>query len=120
MTDHSELERDLAAQIAGAPNLEAVDALRVAALGKAGVISGLLRSLGQMSPEARKTEGPQINGLRDRITAAIAARKTALEDGALEAELAAGRLDLSLPAPPRRKGQVHPTMQVMDEMIAIF
>ena len=120
MTDHSELERDLAAQIAGAPNLEALDALRVAALGKTGVISGLLRSLGQMSPEARKTEGPAINGLRDRIGAAIAARKTALEDGALEAELAAGRLDLSLPAPPRRKGQVHPTMQVMDEMIAIF
>ena len=39
---------------------------------------------------------------------------------ALEAELAAGRLDLSLPAPPRRKGSVHPTMQVMDEMIAVF
>jgi phenylalanyl-tRNA synthetase alpha chain len=120
MTDHSELERDLAAQIAAAPDLEALEALRVAALGKTGVISGLLRSLGQMSPAARKTEGPQINGLRDRITAAIAQRKRALEDAALEAELAAGRLDLSLPAPPRRKGSVHPTMQVMDEMIAIF
>ena len=120
MTDHSELERDLSAQIAAAADLEALDQLRVAALGKSGVVSGLLRSLGQMSPEARKVEGPAINGLRDRIGAAIAARKAALEDTALEAELAAGRLDLSLPPPTRRKGSVHPTMQVMDEMIAIF
>src|SRR5215469_11317978 len=120
MTDHSELERDLAGQIAAAPDLEALDGLRVAALGKSGVVSALLRSLGQMSPEARKTEGPAINGLRDRIAAAVAARKAELEDAALEAELAAGRIDLSLPALPRRKGSVHPTMQVMDEMVAIF
>src|SRR5215469_1258280 len=120
MTDHSELERDLAAQIAAAPDLEALDQLRVAALGKSGVVSALLRSLGQMSPEARKVEGPAINGLRDRVAAAVAARKAELEDVALEAELAAGRIDLSLPAPPRRQGSVHPTLQVMDEMIAIF
>jgi phenylalanyl-tRNA synthetase alpha chain len=73
-----------------------------------------------MSPELRRVEGPAINGLRDRLAGLIAARKAALEDAALEAELAAGRLDLSLPAPPRRKGSVHPTMQVMDEMIAVF
>src|ERR1700743_2368544 len=120
MTDHTELERDLAAQVAAAPDLEALDALRVSALGKTGVISALLRSLGQMSPELRRTEGPAINGLRARVGALIAARKAALEDAALEAELAAGRLDLSLPAPPRRKGSENSPMQVMDEMIAAF
>jgi len=120
MTDHSELEADLSAQIDAAPDLDALEQVRVAALGKAGVVSALLRSLGQMSPEARKTEGPAINGLRDRLTQAIAARKATLEAAALEASLAAGRLDLSLPAPPRRRGVVHPTMQAMDEMIAIF
>ena len=120
MTDHIELAADLSAQIAAAPDLEALDQIRVAALGKTGVISGLLKSLGQMSPELRRTEGPAINGLRDQIAAAVAARKAALEDAALEAELAAGRLDLSLPAPPRRKGGVHPTLQVMDEIIAVF
>ena len=120
MTDHTELETDLSAQIAAAPDLEALDGLRVAALGKAGIVSALLKSLGQMSPEMRRTEGPAINGLRDRVAAAIAARKAALEDAALEAELAAGALDLSLPAPPRRRGSVHPTMQVMDEMVAVF
>src|SRR5579864_9066279 len=120
MTDHSELETDLTAQIAGAPDLEALDQIRVSALGKTGVVSALLKSLGQMSPDLRRVEGPAINGLRDRIAAAVAARKAALEEAALEAELAAGRLDLSLPAPPRRKGSVHPTMQVMDEMVAVF
>jgi phenylalanyl-tRNA synthetase alpha chain len=120
MTDHSELEADLSAQIALAPDLEQLDQLRVSALGKTGVISALLRSLGQMSPELRRTEGPAINGLRDRVFALIAARKAELEAAALEAELAAGKLDLSLPAPPRRRGSVHPTMQVMDEITAVF
>src|SRR5579871_2182895 len=114
MTDHSELETDLTAQIAGAPDLEALDQVRVAALGKSGVVSALLKSLGQMSPDARRIEGPAINGLRDRIAAAVAVRKAELEDAALEAELAAGRLDLSLAAAQRRKGSVHPTLQVMD------
>ena len=120
MTDHSQLQTDLSAQIAAAPDLEALDQIRVAALGKTGVISGLLKSLGQMSPDQRRVEGPAINGLRDAVAAAVAARKAQLEDAALEAQLAAGRLDLSLPAPPRRKGSVHPTLQVMDEMVAVF
>jgi phenylalanyl-tRNA synthetase alpha chain len=120
MTDHSELEADLTAQIAAAADLEALEQVRVAALGKSGVVSALLKSLGAMSPELRRTEGPAINGLRDRIAARLAARKTELEEAALEASLAAGRLDLSLPPPPRRRGAVHPTLQVMDEMIAIF
>jgi phenylalanyl-tRNA synthetase alpha chain len=120
MTDHSELESDLSARIAAAADLAALDDVRVAALGKTGAISGLLKTLGAMSPDERRVQGPAINGLRDRVTALIAARKAELEDAALEAQLAAGRLDLSLPAPPRRKGSVHPTMQVMDEMIAVF
>ena len=73
-----------------------------------------------MSPDERRDQGPKINGLRDRVAAAVAARKAELEDAALDARLAAERVDLTLPAPPRRKGSVHPTMQVMDEMIAIF
>ncbi|MGH6972898.1 MAG: phenylalanine--tRNA ligase subunit alpha, partial [Caulobacteraceae bacterium] len=70
--------------------------------------------------EIRRQEGPAINGLRDRIGALVAERRKALDEAALEASLAAGRLDLSLPAPPRRRGSVHPTMQTMDEIVAIF
>ncbi|HVY34686.1 MAG TPA: phenylalanine--tRNA ligase subunit alpha, partial [Caulobacteraceae bacterium] len=76
--------------------------------------------LGAMSPEDRKSAGPAINGLRDRVQALIGERKAALEGQALEAKLASERLDLTLPAPPRRKGSVHPTMQAFDELICIF
>jgi len=120
MTDQSILETGLLADIAAAPDVAALEAVRVGALGKSGVISGLLKSLGAMSPDERKVQGPAINGLRDRMATAIAERRDVLEAAALDASLAAGRLDLSLPAPPRRRGCVHPTMQVMDEMIAIF
>ena len=114
------MESDLTAQAKGAADLTALEALRVAALGKQGSVSGLLKTLGAMSPEERKERGPEINGLRDRVVAAIAARKVELEAAALDAQLAGERLDLTLPGPPRRRGSVHPTMQVMDEMIMIF
>ena len=116
----AKLEADLTAAIAAAPDLAALEAVRVAALGKSGAISDLLKSLGGMSPDERREQGPLINGLRDRVQAAIADRKAGLEAAELDARLAAERVDLSLPPPPRRKGGVHPTMQVMDEMIAIF
>jgi phenylalanyl-tRNA synthetase alpha chain len=120
MTDLAQLEADLSAQIAAAADAASLDAVRVAALGKSGSISELLKTMGSLSPDERRERGPLVNGLRDRISAALAARKTALEAAELDARLAAERVDLSLPAPPERRGRVHPTMQVMDEMIAIF
>jgi phenylalanyl-tRNA synthetase alpha chain len=120
MTDLTSLEAELTGAVAAAGDLAALDAVRVAALGKTGAISNLLKSLGGMSPDERKTAGPAINGLRDRVAGLIAERKAALEAAALEAQLAAERVDLTLPAPPRRKGSVHPTMQVFDELVAIF
>lgn len=120
MTDLKTLESDVLAQVAAAADLAALDAVRVAALGKTGSISGLLKTLGAMSPEERKTQGAAINALRDAAAAAIADRKAGLEAAELDARLASETLDLTLPAPYRRKGSVHPTMQTMDEMVAIF
>jgi len=120
MNDLSQLEADLSAAVAGAADIAALEAVRVAALGKSGSISELLKSLGKMSPDERRERGPQINGLRDRIASAIAEKKAGLETAELDAKLASEHVDLTLPAPPERRGRVHPTMQVMDEMIAIF
>ena len=120
MTDLSQLESEISGRIAAAGDLAELDAVRVAALGKSGSISELLKTLGAMSPDERRERGPLINGLRDRVSQAITARKAQLEAAELDARLAAERVDLSLPAPPERRGRVHPTMQVMDEMIAIF
>jgi len=120
MTDFSQMEAELADKVAAASDLAGLDAVRVAALGKSGRVSELLKSLGSMSPDERRERGPQINGLRDRLAERIARRKAELEAAELSAKLAAERVDLTLPAPPERTGRVHPTMQVMDEMIAIF
>ncbi|MFZ0267934.1 phenylalanine--tRNA ligase subunit alpha [Caulobacter sp.] len=120
MTDLTTLEADVLAQVAAAGDLAALDAVRVSALGKTGSISGLLKTLGTMSPDERKERGAAINVLRDRVQTALNDKKAALEAAALDARLAGETLDLTLPAPHRRRGSVHPTMQTMDEMIAIF
>lgn len=120
MTDLSQLEADLSGRIAAAPDLATLEAIRVEALGKSGSISELLKSLGKMSPDERREQGPKINGVRDAVATAIAGKKAQLETAELDAKLAAERVDLSLPPPPERRGRVHPTMQVLDEMIAVF
>ena len=120
MSDLATLEAEIVSAVQASADLAGLDAVRVTVLGKSGSISALLKGLGSMGPDERREQGPLINGLRDRVQAALTERKTALEAAALDAQLAAERLDLTLPAPPRRRGSVHPTMQVMDEMTAIF
>ena len=106
--------------IAAAGDLGAVEALRVALLGKQGSVSALLKTLGAMSPEQRASQGPAIHALREAVTGALAARKAALEEAALEARLAGERIDLTLPAPETPQGSIHPVSQVMDELAEIF
>jgi phenylalanyl-tRNA synthetase alpha chain len=120
MSDLENIEHEISVGLADVRDVPELEALRVRYLGKTGVISTMLKSLGGMSPDDRRSYGPLINGLRDRAAAAIAARREVVETLALDAELAAGALDLSLPAPPSRTGCVHPIMQTMDEMIAVF
>lgn len=122
MTDLSQLERDLLAQADAASDEAALETLRVSALGKKGVVSDLLKTLGSMSPDERREKGPLINGLRDRVQEAIAARREALAESALERRLAAERVDVTLPVreSPESRGRIHPISQVMDELTAIF
>ncbi len=118
--DYASIGQEALSRIAGAAGLEAIEALRVQFLGKQGSISGLLKTLGGMSPDERQAEGPKIHRLREEVTAALAARKAELEGAALEARLASERIDLSLPAPESPGGSVHPVSQVMDELAEIF
>ncbi len=120
MSDLNTLQADLSARIAAAADLAALETIRVEALGKTGSISELLKTLGRMTPDERREQGPRINGLRDVVATAIAVKKDVLETAQLDAKLAGERVDLSLPPAPERKGRVHPTMQVLDEMIAVF
>ncbi|MFA5970444.1 MAG: phenylalanine--tRNA ligase subunit alpha [Sphingomonas sp.] len=120
MSDIDQLNTDLLGQIEAAATPDAIEAVRVAALGKSGSVTALLKTLGAMAPEARQTEGPRIHGLRESVTAALVARKTALERAALDAKLAAETLDMTLPAALAPQGSVHPVSQVMDELAEIF
>ncbi len=120
MSDIAALQSDILAQVSAAADEAALEAVRVAALGKKGSVSALLATMGKLDPEERKVQGPKFNGLRDTVTAAIAARKAELADAALEARLAGERLDVTLPARPENSGTVHPISQVLDEVVAIF
>ena len=116
------LRRDLGAAIAAATDEGALDAARIAALGKKGSVSALLASLGGMAAEERKPAGAAINGLKTEIAGLIDARSSELRDKALAARLSAERVDVTLPLPPAPSvaGRIHPVSQVIDEITAIF
>jgi len=115
-----QMREPLLAAIADAPALDALETIRVDALGKQGRIKQLLKTLGKMSPEERQVEGPKIHGLREAVTEALGIRKAALEQAALDARLASERLDMTLPVDAGSFGTVHPVSQVMDELAEIF
>ena len=120
MTDIATLQTELMAAIDSADTLDALEAVRISALGKQGSVSALLKTMGAMSPDERQTQGPIINGLRESVTVALAEKKAALETAELNRRLASEYVDMTLPAPETPRGTVHPVSQVMDELAEIF
>jgi len=114
------LERELLGAVEAAEDLAGLDAARVAALGKKGRITQEMKTLGRMTPDERQLMGPALNGLKDRVADAIARKKAALEEQALQARLASERVDVTLPVAPAPQGRIHPISQVMDELAEIF
>ncbi len=119
MSDIDNLKSKFSERIAEAEDLAALDAIRVEALGKKGEVSLKMRELGKMSVDEKKVMGPALNGLKNALNGLVEAKKSALEDAALEAALASETLDMSLPL-PHAKGSLHPVPQVMEEMAVIF
>ena len=120
MSDPKTIETEALAAIRAAETLAALDAVRVAELGKKGRVSGLMKQLGGMSEDERKREGPKLNALKMRVADAVAERKAVLEDAELDARLATETLDMTLPPRPESIGALHPVMQVFEEIAAIF
>ena len=116
------LESDLVRDIAGATDLAVLDAIRVAAFGKSGSVSGLMAQIGKQPPDQRKAFGAAINKVKDAAQAALDARKAVLERAAVTARLATERADVTLPVRlgPLAEGRIHPVSQVMDEVAEIF
>ena len=122
MSDLKTLEATLMAEIAAARDEAAIEAVRVAALGKKGSISERMKTLGAMGPQERQTMGPALNGLKNRIADALTARREELRDAAITERLARETLDVTLPVrqAPAERGRIHPISQVIDEIAAIF
>jgi phenylalanyl-tRNA synthetase alpha chain len=120
MTTLDALKSELLAAVQSAGDTAALDAARVAALGKKGRLTELMKGLGELDAEARKTKGQALNQLRAAIEAAIETKKKALEAAVLDTRLAAERIDVSLPPRPHVQGRIHPLSQCMEEVAAIF
>ncbi len=115
-----QLESETLALVADAADEAALETVRVNALGKKGVISERMKTLGAMSPDERKTFGAALNVLKDKVTEAISTRKTLLGRAALDARLASEKIDITLGARHELRGSVHPVSQVWEEVVQIF
>jgi phenylalanyl-tRNA synthetase alpha chain len=121
-TDLSSLEGALLAEIAGASDLDAIERVRIAALGKKGCVPELMAKLGSLPADQRKAYGQAVNSLKARVSDALEARKADLEHSALSSRLAAETADVTLPVRvgPLAEGRIHPVSQVFDEVAEIF
>jgi len=122
MPDLGALKEEICKRIAAAQDETALEAVRVAALGKKGSISALLAGLGGIAPEERKAQGASINALKDEVTQALAERRAILKEIALEQRLTSEAVDVTLPVAQHgiEAGRIHPVSQVMDELTVIF
>jgi phenylalanyl-tRNA synthetase alpha chain len=115
-----ELGRQALADIAAAGTPEALEALRVALLGKGGSITAQLKSLGGLPADQRKAAGEAINRVRDAIGEALATRREALESAALDARLAGETIDVTLPGRDPGRGGLHPVSRTLERIAGIF
>ncbi len=114
------LRDEILAEVEAVSDLDALDSVRVSALGRQGRITELMRGLGKVAAEERRERGQALNIVKDTVTGAIAARQEALELIALDARLIEERIDMTLPTRPQPEGRIHPISQTIDEMVAIF
>ena len=115
------MKSELSASIEKAENLQILEEIRVSALGKNGQITSLMKTLGGLAPEERKTAGQILNVFKNEITQALDAKKEILEAKALNARLETERVDVTLPVRPETiSGRIHPLSQVIEESLTIF
>src|SRR5688572_677200 len=118
--DIEQLSKQALAEIASAQSPDAIEALRVALLGKNGSVTAQLKQLGALPPDQRKAAGEAINKARDALTAALTERKVALDGAALDARLAGETIDVTLPGINPGRGGLHPVSRTLERIADIF
>jgi len=123
MTTTDELSRiadEARAGLAAASDERALEAWRTSVLGRSGSVTSVLRSLGGLEPEARRSMGAAANRLKGELEAALEARQEELRQAALASAVTAGALDVTLPGRPRPLGRLHPVSQTLREILRVF
>ena len=115
-----QLRGETLASIAAANTTDALEQVRVAVLGKSGSLTAYLRSMGQIAKEERATVGKTVNIVRAEVESALAQRKEALSASELEAQIAAGAVDITLPGRVQQMGTRHLISRITDEIAEIF
>lgn len=120
MTDIQSLRHEISSEVEEANDLQSLEKIRVATLGKKGRVTALMKTLGQLDPEERKERGQSYNVLKDELADLIAFRENALKRAEMNQRLSTETLDITLPVRPEKKGHVHPISKTIDEMLEIF
>ena len=120
MSDIESLSAQALSDIAAASSPDALEALRVALRGTSGPTPAKLRAGGALRGHPPKAAGEAINRARDAISEALSARKTALDDAALDARLAGETIDVTLPGRDADRGGVHPVSRTLERIVEIF
>jgi phenylalanyl-tRNA synthetase alpha chain len=118
--DLEALRDDALAQAAAAPDTATLDALELDVLGKKGRLTAVLRGIGALPAEDRPKVGAIANEVRTAIEAALTQRGGALRGAELDERLRAEAIDVTTPGRPIRRGSLHPSLAIMDEIAAIF
>ncbi|RVU32228.1 MULTISPECIES: phenylalanine--tRNA ligase subunit alpha [Neptunomonas] len=114
------LLEEAAKAVAAATTVQELDQVRVDYLGKKGHLTALLKGLGALSPEERPQAGAKINEAKQQVAEQIGARKSALESAALEAQLAAETVDVTLPGRGQELGGLHPVTKTLERIESFF
>jgi phenylalanyl-tRNA synthetase alpha chain len=120
MQDLTSLTQQALGEVAACSDLAALDEVRVRWLGKKGAITEQLKSLGLLPGSERAAAGQRINEAKERINAAIEARREALENAEVERKLAAGRIDVTLPGRGEERGGLHPVTKARLRIEMLF
>ena len=107
-------------EIQSAADLIALDQIRVRLLGKKGLVTEQLKTLGTLDPDVRREAGARINEAKNTLTTAIDARQAVLEAAAVAAQLAAGTIDVTLPGRGTLPGALHPVTRTRLRIEEIF
>jgi phenylalanyl-tRNA synthetase alpha chain len=120
LADLATLTGQALAEVAACGDLAALEDVRVRWLGKKGTLTEQLKALGSLSAAERPAAGARINQAKEEVQAALESQRVRLADAAIEAQLAAGRIDVTLPGRGEETGGLHPVTKARLRIETLF